>query len=64
MAIAATPSSTSIALTCENLDEKNTEMFSKDIEKKADTGTIAVASPVESRQNLVATENYSVFIVK
>jgi hypothetical protein len=64
METTSSPSDTNIAPICENLDEKNTEMFSKDIEKKGDADTRAIAPPIESPQNLIATENYSVFTVK
>lgn len=64
METASRPSGTTIAPICENLDERSTEIFSKDIEKSGDADTKAIASPVESPQNLVAAEDYSVFTVK
>lgn len=60
----SSPSNTSIAPICENLDERNTEMFLKDIEKKGDADTRAIHPPIGSPQNLIAAENYSVFTVK
>lgn len=54
------PSGLSIAPTFENLDERNSEMVSRDIEKKGDADT----SVIESAQNLLATEDYSVFTAK